>query len=67
LRSQFADIKILVGCWALNDDLERIKERLSEAGADYVATQLSETCKQLFPLVQFKASQPKAPRVVQPA
>jgi predicted PurR-regulated permease PerM len=51
LRSQFADLKILVGCWGLATDSQRI-EQVRAAGANEVATSLLEMRKQLLPLIQ---------------
>jgi predicted PurR-regulated permease PerM len=47
LRTTFPDVKILVGRWGLNDDVESNRERLLDAGADQMATSLSETVQQL--------------------
>jgi predicted PurR-regulated permease PerM len=64
LRAQFPDLKILVGCWGLKDNVERITDRLRSAGADQVGTTLLETRDQLVPLVQLQAhaQEPKADR-----
>jgi hypothetical protein len=55
LRAQFPDLKILVGCWGLEDNLERTRERLVGAGANKVGFSLVETQKQLLPLVQLQS------------
>jgi predicted PurR-regulated permease PerM len=65
LRRQFADLKILVGCWGVHDDLDKATARLTEAGADFVAGQLRDTRRQVLPLIQVKAAQPKAMRTAQ--
>jgi len=65
LRSQFADLKILVGCWGLKEDLDKATARLTEAGADFVAAQLRDTRGQLLPLIQVEAAQPKTIRGTQ--
>lgn len=55
LRAQFQDLKILVGCWGLETNFERTRERLLAAGADKVGSSLLETREQLMPLVQFES------------
>ncbi|HEX5269411.1 MAG TPA: AI-2E family transporter, partial [Gemmataceae bacterium] len=47
LRARFPRVKIVVGRWGLQGDVEENRERLLEAGADLVATTLSETRDQL--------------------
>jgi predicted PurR-regulated permease PerM len=56
LRSQFADLKILIGCWGLKQDLEQTRKRLIAAGADQVGATLLETRDQLVPLIQLQAN-----------
>jgi len=62
LRTQFPDIKVLVGLWGLTGDVAQAQERLRSAGADQVATKLLESRAQVMPLVQVaSAPQPKKP------
>jgi predicted PurR-regulated permease PerM len=61
LRAQFPDLKVVVGCWRLEeDDAKRTVERLTAAGADAVAASLLEARRLLGPLVQ-TASHGKPP------
>jgi predicted PurR-regulated permease PerM len=55
LRSQFPDLKILVGCWGLEHNVDRTRERLLAAGADQVGTSLRETRDRINPLIQVQA------------
>ncbi|HLJ93862.1 MAG TPA: AI-2E family transporter [Gemmataceae bacterium] len=52
LRTQFPDLKILVGCWGLETNVEQTRERLQAAGADKVSTRLLEMRRQITPLIQ---------------
>ncbi|HEY1860299.1 MAG TPA: hypothetical protein VGG61_08090, partial [Gemmataceae bacterium] len=52
LRGQFANVKILVGRWGQSEGVERVTERLKNAGADFVATSVEDTQKQMAPLLQ---------------
>ncbi|HEV3258358.1 MAG TPA: AI-2E family transporter [Gemmataceae bacterium] len=63
LRSQFPELKILVGLWGQTADVAQAKERLRSAGADQVATRLLDSRAQVIPLVQVAAAppQPKKP------
>jgi len=56
LRTRFADLKILVGRWGATDDSGRIQDRLSSAGADFVAFTFEESRSQILPLIQVAAS-----------
>jgi predicted PurR-regulated permease PerM len=58
-QAQGDDLKILVGRWGPKDDVKQVETRLEEAGADFVAAQLSETRRQLLPLVKLAAAQPR--------
>ncbi len=61
LRSQFPDLKILVGCWGTGDaNPERTRSRLQAAGADQVSFSLAETRAQLIPLVQVESHRQEA-------
>jgi hypothetical protein len=55
LRAQYPQLKILVGCWGLDDDLKRVTERLTAAGADAVVTSVLEARRRLMPLVRTAA------------
>jgi hypothetical protein len=52
LRSQFPELKILVGCWGLEENINRTQERLIAAGADQVGATLLQTRGQLIPIIQ---------------
>jgi predicted PurR-regulated permease PerM len=52
LRSHFADLKIHVGCWGLDENVDRLRERLASSGADSVAASLLESRNQIVPLIQ---------------
>ncbi len=56
LRTRFPDLKILVGRWGATDDSGRIQDRLSSAGADFVACTFEESRSQIVPLLQVAAS-----------
>lgn len=66
LRTRFADLKIVVGRWGLKGNLEKNREQLLEAGADFVGTTLEETGNQVAQLLQFLRHQespiPESPR-----
>jgi predicted PurR-regulated permease PerM/methylmalonyl-CoA mutase cobalamin-binding subunit len=47
LRARFPGVKIVVGRWGLQGDVEENREPLLEAGADLVVTTLAETRDQL--------------------
>jgi predicted PurR-regulated permease PerM len=51
LRMHFPDLKIVVGRWGQMDNVERLRDRLREAGADFVGTSLQETRAQVTPLL----------------
>jgi predicted PurR-regulated permease PerM len=52
LRGQFPGLRIIVGRWGFSENSERVRERLSSAGADHVVTTLIEARSQLIPLIQ---------------
>ncbi len=52
LRARWPEVKIVVGCWGLNEDVKPTMERLRTAGADLVSAELLETRAQLLPLIQ---------------
>jgi hypothetical protein len=52
LRSQFPDVKIAVGLWGFQDNLEDNRNSLLSAGADEVSTNLVETRDQIANLGQ---------------
>jgi predicted PurR-regulated permease PerM len=60
LRAHFPEMKILAGCWGLEDDHDRTRKRLTAAGADSVGFRLIETRGQLVPLIQVYAHAPPA-------
>lgn len=62
LRAQCPDLKIFVIRCGQGDALEKVRERLREAGADGMVTTLQEARAQLLPLVQVAAHGPAAPR-----
>jgi predicted PurR-regulated permease PerM len=55
LRAQLPDLKILVGCWGLEPNSDRTRERLLAAGANKVGSRLLETRDQLIPFIQLHA------------
>ena len=61
LRSRYADLKIVVGRWGLQGGIERNREQLTSAGADYFATSLRETATQLVQLGHFLQSASTSP------
>ncbi len=56
LRSRFPELKIIVGRWGLNQDVEKKREQLLSAGADEFATTLDETRRQIETLAPLAAS-----------
>ena len=52
LRGQFPDVKILVGCWGLQEKVKETIDRLKTAGADMASVELLETRSLLLPLLQ---------------
>jgi hypothetical protein len=61
LRTQFPDLKILVGWWGATDGSGRIQDRLKSAGADFVAFTFEESRSQILPLIQVAASAESQP------
>ena len=55
LRARFSDLKILVGCWGLDQDSERTRDRLVAAGANLVGFTMLQTRAQVGPLIQVQA------------
>jgi predicted PurR-regulated permease PerM len=47
LRSRFPGVKIIVGRWGLQGNVEQNREQLQAAGADEVVTTLRQTCDRL--------------------
>jgi predicted PurR-regulated permease PerM len=47
LRAQFSDLKIVVGLWGFQGELEPARKVLLSAGADHVGTSLLETREQI--------------------
>jgi predicted PurR-regulated permease PerM len=56
LRGRYADLKIVVGRWGLQAGIERNRDQLTAAGANYFATSLRETATQLVQLSHFLQS-----------
>jgi predicted PurR-regulated permease PerM len=52
LRARFPALKIVVGRWGLEENVEGVRERLLAAGADHVVTTQLETRNQVVPLIQ---------------
>ena len=63
LRRSFPDAKILAGLWTNENNVERSRERLLQAGADEVVTRLPAAIQKLrdlaAPLTLAAAQQPK--------
>jgi predicted PurR-regulated permease PerM len=55
LRSQYPDLKIAVGRWGQAENVERARDRLREAGADFVATRLLASQEQIVPFISVAA------------
>jgi hypothetical protein len=62
LRSHFPDLKIVVGRWGLAEGLDKVRERLTSAGANAVAASLLESGNQVVPLMQALAHVKTQPR-----
>ena len=64
LRAQFADVKILAGCWGVREDVKQAIDSLKSAGADLASADLLETRDLLLPLIReaalTRAAQQKA-------
>lgn len=60
LRAEAPELKIVVGCWSLEENVELTRERLLSAGADQVGVTLDETRGQVLALAQV-LSQTQAP------
>jgi len=61
LRSQFPDVKIAVGLWGIQNNLEESRNSLLSAGADEVSTNLVETRDQITNLGQRVSNLDTAP------
>ena len=55
IRAGFPEVGILVGRWAVTENLDNIRASLTTAGADRIACTLIETRDQLLPLAQLKS------------
>ena len=65
LRAECPEVKIVVGCWGLTDNVERIQERLRSAGADFVGLTMEESRAQARSLLEIVLENQKAkPRAV---
>jgi hypothetical protein len=60
LRSQFPDLKIVVGRWEQKEDFEKTTARLLEAGANRVAASLLEARREIVPLAGLDADTSEA-------
>jgi hypothetical protein len=58
LRAEVPELKIVVGCWGLSDNVELTRERLLSSGADQVGVALEETRCQILALVQVLGQAP---------
>lgn len=47
LRARFHDLKIVIGVWGRQENLEKIEEKLMAAGADHVGTSLAQVHEQV--------------------
>jgi hypothetical protein len=50
LHNEVSGLKIVVGCWGLDDTAKQVRERLRTAGADQVGVTFEETRSQILPL-----------------
>jgi hypothetical protein len=57
LRARFPQVKIVVGRWGVKSNVEKNREQLQSAGADYVAFSLAEGQTQLASAMQHVNSQ----------
>ena len=57
LRSRYRGLKIVVGRWGLQSNIERNRDQLMTAGADHFATTLHDSCTQIVQLGPFLNSQ----------
>jgi predicted PurR-regulated permease PerM len=57
LRARFPQVKIVVGRWGVKSNVEKNREQLQAAGADYVAFSLAEGQTQLTSAIQHVNSQ----------
>jgi hypothetical protein len=65
LRSQYPELKIVVGRWGLQDDKDTDREHLLAAGADYVETTVLDTQRTLAQVaLTLGRPAPKSPPVV---
>jgi predicted PurR-regulated permease PerM len=53
LRSRYGGLKIVVGRWGLQNNIERNRDQLMTAGADHFATTLHDSCTQIVQLGPF--------------
>ena len=65
LRARWPEVRIVVGCWGLREDVKPTMERLVTAGADLASAELLQTRDQLLPLIQ-EAALKRAARQEQP-
>jgi hypothetical protein len=67
LRTAFPEKKLVVGCLGYQGNLDKVRERLKQAGADEVGTTLHETRVLVESLVRFLAVKDEAPPAQEPA
>jgi hypothetical protein len=58
LRRRFPDCKIVVGLWTSDNNVERVSQRLVQAGVDAVATRLSDAVSELRQFAPIALEQP---------
>lgn len=63
LRARFPDLKIVIGRWGLNDDVEKKRQQLVSAGANDFGTLLAETRRQIEALAPLAAEREVAPAI----
>jgi hypothetical protein len=51
LRAQFPDLKILVGCWGREQNIEKLRTRMKAVGAYDVAANVGQLRELLYPLL----------------
>jgi predicted PurR-regulated permease PerM len=68
LRNHFPELRIVIGCWGLTQNVQRARERLQAAGANGVATTLLEARSVVLPMVRAAAAvNPPDAEKLQPA
>jgi predicted PurR-regulated permease PerM len=68
LRAHFPELKIVIGCWGLTQNVQRARDRLLAAGANGVATTLLEARSMIVPLARGAGeAAPAAAKALEPA